>query len=148
MSLDKPVQIPTTRPLPLSWKPWIGASDSAESGPFSPLVSPVPWPSTHPILGSSESWVGEGSDPMVVSRTRAGVVEDGSGFWWLSYPQLLAQSSTALPVNSPWDAPAVRRPFSARVCLPLSLLNDVRVHSAMMSFPECQCTAIKGKRHI
>lgn len=38
---------------------------------------------------------------MVVSRTRARVVEDGSGFWWLSYPQLLAQSSTALPVNGP-----------------------------------------------
>ena len=70
------------------------------------MVSPVLRPTTDPILGSSESWFGGGSDPMVVSRTGAWAEEDGSGFWRLSFPQLLDLSSVALPVDSPSEAPA------------------------------------------
>lgn len=106
--LNQPVSTvsPTTCPLPLSCKPWIGDSESAESGPFSPLVFSVPRPATYPILGSSESCFGGGSAPMVVSRISGRAMEDGSGFWRLSYPQLVALSSAALPVDSPWEAPA------------------------------------------
>lgn len=63
-------------------------SDSAESGCFSPLVFMGSLPTTHLILGSSESWFGGGSDPMVVSRTERWAREDGSGFWQFSFPQL------------------------------------------------------------
>lgn len=116
-------------PPPASSTPWIQASGSAESGPFSPSVSVVRRPTTHPILGSSESWIRRGSAPMVVSRTGAWVEEDGRGFWRLSYPQLWALSSVALPVDSPREAPAARRPSSTRVCLPLSWLNSAPAHN-------------------
>lgn len=82
------IAIGTTHPPPPSPKPWMVDSDSAESGCFSPLVFMGSLPSTHLILGSSESWFGGGSDPMVVSRTESWAKEDGSGFWQFSFPQL------------------------------------------------------------
>lgn len=146
--LDKPVStaVATARPLPLYRKPWILDSDSAESGCFSPSVSLVPGPTTHPILGSSESWFGGGSDPIVVSRTGCWAEEDGSGFWRLSFPQLLDLPSVALPVDSPTEAPASTsgRPPLESVS-PSRYLTTRLFTQPMMSFCGCQGAGIKRK---
>lgn len=113
-------------------------------GPFSPLVSPVPRPTTHPILGSSKSCFRGGSDPMVVSRRSGWAEKDGSGFWRLSYPQLLALSSFALPVDSPWEAPAARSAVLHSVS-PSRYLTTSPFTTSITSFPGCQGTVIKRK---